>query len=755
MKISVRIILLVLGMIMLFMSSSYFLISRSLHNHLSHSQIEWVETLVQAIADSIIQDTINRNIEHITTTLQQISNNDEAIEYIYVTGFDGKLFAHSFAEQLPEQITKRLEQHNKPEIKLHTLADFNTSKGQLTEIELPLQENSLAHLHIGMNQDEINATLSSIDRELIYIILFIGIAGMLPALILGRGISKPIRLLTKQIEAYATGINPSSIPENINEPELQDMAKTFSHMVEIRTRTEAELKESEQKHRRMIENLGPEYFFYTHDVNGVFTYISPSINQVLGYTEDEFKVHIETYITDAPENRMVTEYTQGSIRGEQQPTYEVEIFHKNGHIHHLQVTESPVFDNNGRVTAVEGIAHDITAYKQQEKALRRSQKMDAIGQLSGGIAHDFNNQLGIVIGYLDILKECINNNTIHTKWVDNATDAVLRCTELTRQLLAFSRDQVQEQMAVCVNNSIDKMKIMIERSVTPQINVQYDLAGDLWTTMLNSGDFQDATLNLVINARDAMPKGGTLSIKTLNQQITQPDETTLPELQPGEYVKLIVEDTGTGMSKEIQERIFEPFFTTKEVGKGTGLGMSMVFGFVKRNNGHIGIFSEPGIKTRIQIYFPRFTGPATADSKNTNKIKTDTLAPAISKETILIVDDELELLQLANRFLQDLGYNTLTASNAENALTILQSNCNIDLLFTDIVMPGTMDGCELAKKALQIQPDIKVLLTSGFAPKYASTEKLSIPAFKLLNKPYRKSNLASHIQDVLTHNGSS
>ncbi len=418
---------------------------------------------------------------------------------------------------------------------------------------------------------------------------------------------------------------------------------------------------------------------------------------------------------------------------------------KDGSFYSEEQTISPVHDVQGKITHFIAIKQDITERQQTEEALRRSQKMEAIGQLSGGIAHDFNNQLGIILGYLDFLKTLYHSDEKPRKWVETATKAALRCTDLTRQLLAFSRHQSAEKEIIDLNTSLRELATMVARSLTPEVEVQYFLADDLWSAEINAGEFQDVILNLVINARDAMPGGGQLLIETSNKTLSEDYAELNFDAEAGDYIQLMLSDTGTGMDKETLEHIFEPFFTTKPKDKGTGLGMAMVYGFVKRYHGHIKIYSEPGLGTTMRLYLPRSATSEPASIASTDEQKN---LPGGS-ESILIVDDELDLLKLADHYLSDLGYQTHTAENAGQAMKILAENDRISLLFSDVVMPGGTNGYELARQATERKPALKVLLTSGFTSKVVDPDILARFSPHLLSKPYRKAEMAQRIRLVL------
>jgi len=382
---------------------------------------------------------------------------------------------------------------------------------------------------------------------------------------------------------------------------------------------------------------------------------------------------------------------------------------------------------------------DVTEKRLTENALQHAQKMDVLGKISGGLAHDFNNQLGIIRGYLELASDSINHDSELKKWLETSLKSTQRCVDLTRQLLTFSRKSLTQRSIADINSKIREMEGMISRTVTPAINVTYKLAPDLWYADIDSGEFIDAILNLVINARDAMPNGGELLIETNNKYLSDDYTPAFPVKISGEYVQILISDTGIGMDKQTMDSIFEPFFTTKAEGEGTGLGLAMVYGFARHNNGNIHIYSEPGEGSTFQIYLPR------AKISDEQDIQTETKTTTLyhSNASILIVDDEEALLELAEIFLNELGYNTYTAEDAEQALDVLRQNPEIELLFSDVVMPGGMSGYDLANKAKELRPNLRILLTSGFTKKNIDTSGIRL---QLLGKPYTKQELSDALQ---------
>lgn len=408
----------------------------------------------------------------------------------------------------------------------------------------------------------------------------------------------------------------------------------------------------------------------------------------------------------------------------------------------LHTKKIPIYDDKGRAIYLLGISEDITEKVQTEAMLSRSQKMEAIGQMSGGISHDFNNQLGVISGYIELLSDSEFDDK-KFKWIKEVKRATQRCIDLTRQLMIFSRSGDVEKNTVNINDILHKMKTIIQSSLTPEINIKYYFTKELWLTEINDGAFQDVILNLVLNSHDAMPNGGEFIIETTNVVLDESYSSINPNLKPGEYIQIMLSDSGEGMSKDVMEHIFEPFYTTKEVGQGTGLGLSMVYGFMHRYAGDIVVTSKLGEGSTFRLYLPRSKSLTISPVINTLE---DIDYPK-GTETILVVDDELSLLNLAVHNLRVLGYKVYCAECAADALAIFEREKSIDLLFTDIVMPGGMNGYGLARKCISINPNLKVLVTSGFE---AKIEKQEVDdSFKLMPKPYLRMTLAETVRSVL------
>lgn len=389
-----------------------------------------------------------------------------------------------------------------------------------------------------------------------------------------------------------------------------------------------------------------------------------------------------------------------------------------------------------------GVIRDVSEEKNAERALRRAQKMEAIGQLTGGIAHDFTNILGIIIGNLEFLMRPELHGSNPKEHLDIAYKAAMRATALTKQLLNFARTKPADAKPTNVNHVISGMSSLLARSVTQRTAMRYKLADDLWLTNIDPGDLEDSLLNLAINARDAMESGGELAITTANHVIDEANASAYHPVPRGQYVEISVRDSGSGISKDDLDKIFEPFFSTKDRGKGTGLGLAMVFAFVERSKGYIKVDSELNVGTEFRIFLPRLRSMSDQDG-----LEMPLPFPELPSgtETVLAVDDEVDLTTLAKANLESLGYSVVTANNAAQALEVLDSGQHIDILFTDTVMPGSLNGIELAEEALRRRPGLKVLITTGFT----NIRGKRPGGQKVLSKPYTKAELASRIRRTL------
>jgi PAS domain S-box-containing protein len=413
---------------------------------------------------------------------------------------------------------------------------------------------------------------------------------------------------------------------------------------------------------------------------------------------------------------------------------------------HLAVSE---FEAKGR-RYFTGMIHDLSDRKHVELALRESerrlpqaQKMEAVGQLTGGIAHDFNNLLLVITGNLELLETLVDGDDARVL-LKEAQDAAALSSRLIGQLLGFARQRQLDPHVMCLNDLVIGVAGMLRRTLGEQISLSTSLASDLWETRADPGQLQSAIVNLAVNARDAMSKGGRLIVETRNVTVEADQSRAEPKLKCGDYVQLSVCDTGMGMAAEVRDRVFEPFFTTKEKGRGTGLGLAMVYGFVKQLGGHVTIYSEVGHGTTINLYLSR------ADAPPVERHESHGMVPPESRlrRVILVVEDDERVRELTVTRLKKIGHDVLEARNGPEAVSLLQSGAHVDLVFTDMVMPGGLSGRDVADKARRLKPGVKVLLTTGYAEDVAHADDLGSEPLKVLRKPYRQAELATALREV-------
>jgi PAS domain S-box-containing protein len=510
-----------------------------------------------------------------------------------------------------------------------------------------------------------------------------------------------------------------------------------------RTATNQELREARSRYRAIFETAVDAII--VSDRHGIIREFSKAAERMTGYpaaevTGQNMRVLLPPRLRQ--EHERYTARYLWTVR-------ELEVCRKDGSVFpaHLSIAEWWA----GGHRHFTGILRDLTSHKREqleraklEAQLRQAQKMEAIGNLTGGMAHDFNNMLGVIIGNIDLLRDIRPDDAELDELAREALDAAFRGADLTRRLLAFARQQPLRPQCVDANALVSGITRLLSRTLGEDVEISLDLLPELWPIVVDPAQLEASLTNLATNARDAMPEGGRLIVVTRNRWLDADYAAQHPEVAPGGYVMIEVTDTGTGMGAEIIDRIFEPFFTTKGRDKGTGLGLSMVFGFIKQSGGHISVYSEPGIGTTFRLFLPRMTEDHGAAEESAT-------APLVHGrgETVLVVEDNAALRRVVARQLGELGYRVLAAENAAVGLRLMEQQ-HIDLLLTDVVMPGGINGRELARRARQRWPGIKVIFTSGFSQARLNGEAGPLAACTpLLSKPYRKEELASAAREAL------
>jgi PAS domain S-box-containing protein len=522
------------------------------------------------------------------------------------------------------------------------------------------------------------------------------------------------------------------------EAALQGVNARLEERVHERT---AQLEASEHRYRSVIDLMQEAIWIHT---DGKVLFANPAAARLFGVERAEDLIGRSSSAWVHPEDReraaaRTTKLRAGPVTV---PVTEMRLLRDDGKVRTVAI-HAVSFRQDGRMQVMAS-ARDVTAQREAETLLHQAQKMESVGQLTGGVAHDFNNLLTVVIGSLDA---AVDRAPAELRaLIEAALRAAERGATLVRQMLAFSRRQTLVPEAVRLNELAAGMEDLLKRTLGEHIEIEMKLAQGLWPALADKSQVESALLNLAINARDAMPGGGKLTIETGNHHLDADYAVHNAEVTPGDYALLAVTDTGTGMPPEVIERAFEPFFTTKGVGKGSGLGLSMIYGFAKQSGGHLKIYSEVGHGTTVRLYLPRQAVPAAAESA------AHALAAAQHPrggETVLVVEDDPLVRNFVVQQLRDLGYSVLEAADGPQARRLLESDTPIDLLLTDVVMPGSITGRELAESARQRRPTLKTLYTSGYTENSIVHQGKLDPGVHFLSKPFRRQELALKVREVL------
>lgn len=533
--------------------------------------------------------------------------------------------------------------------------------------------------------------------------------------------------------------------------ELDDVVSALNLMRQNIETSYSALRESEQYNRMLFEQ-SPIGLALTRQ-DGTFVDANPAFKLIVGYSSAELSSLSIWAITPAQWQAQEKTRLEGINSSITPSLYEREIINKDGNVVPVQFAYHSLERAGQRFTGIS--IEDISARKTSELALakseeqlRQSEKMRAVGELTGGVAHDFNNLLAIVLGNAELLEERLPVDSPDQPFLKTLISAALRGAELTQQLLAFSRKQMLNPKVTDLSELVGKMAGMLTRVLGEDIKVKTVFEGKMWRCNVDQGQLENAVLNLAINARDAINSAnageGKLTIEIVNATVETGMSRSQEEVAPGEYVTLAISDNGTGIPAEILDRIFEPFFTTKQVGEGTGLGLSMIYGFVKQSGGHVIVYSEENIGTTVKLFLPRALDDCSGkDEEMTDQtLKTGT-------ETILVLEDDPDVRELTVLQLKSLGYNVLQAHDGNSALDVLNREPGIDLLLSDVVLPGGLRGPEVAVKARETKPTLNVLFMSGYTQNALESHTELGEAALLLNKPFRKKDLAEKVREAI------
>tara|TARA_R110000868_G_scaffold12547_1_gene59810 strand:- start:3667 stop:6300 length:2634 start_codon:yes stop_codon:yes gene_type:complete len=597
---------------------------------------------------------------------------------------------------------------------------------------------------VGIPAQRITATImgpvqtAGIAVSIVFAIILIGIY-----FFIRNTLVEPVKEIQLAAERLTFGDLTARVARKSRAGEIRTLANAFNIMASTLARREDDIRTSNARLQRIFETEPASVMLLDQDLRiveinkvGLEIMGADNIEQVRG------KV-IRTTVIEEDRERMRMHLH--NVRMGSTDLVTIQIIDLKGRKRWVEMQSANIQLDDNSAAAFISIARDKTEEVATSAQLVQAQKMESIGRLTGGIAHDFNNLLTIIMGNAEILREELGDRPKLEKLATMIETAAQRGAELTHGMLAFARRQVLRPTELDTNVLLGRMVDMIKRLLGEDIRIQIDAGENLWRVAADPAQMESAILNLSINARDAMPKGGKLTIETQNVHLDEDYASRNPEAVAGDYVLIAVSDSGTGMSQDVLTHVFDPFFTTKEVGKGSGLGLSMVYGFVKQSYGHIKIYSELSHGTTIRIYLPKIA-ESIPEEDVTPEIS---LEEARGTETILVTEDEDSVRTYVTEQLRSLGYTVLESSNAGDTLMLLDQHRDVALLFTDVVLPGGMNGRQLADQALALYPGLKVLYTTGYTENAVVHHGKLDAGVELLSKPYRRADLARHVRKVL------
>lgn len=604
-------------------------------------------------------------------------------------------------------------------------AQIGTSKG------------SRAALLVSVGRQALATGIDAIQKAIVAVLAVIALVVLpLGAYFIRRNLTEPISKLMSGVTALSHDEKNVEISLDSGD-ELDALAQAFNTMSRTIGSREEDLKSSRDQLRLITDNL-PMMILYSDRqqkyrfVNKVCSewYARPA-EEILGKSVEDLL---------GSEYEKVRHLIKETIEGKRL-TYNATLTYPDGVTRTVRGNYLPHRGQAGKIEGYFSIVEDITDRVRAEEQLRQAQKMEAVGQLTGGIAHDFNNLLAVILGNAELLLS--EEGDDKKEMTETVIDATARGAELTQRLLAFSRKQPLKPQSLDIPALVSRMSELLKRTLGATISVETVTAPDLWNALADPGQVENALLNLAINSRDAMPNGGKLTIKCDNARLDEEYAALNPESQAGDYVVLAVTDTGTGISAEIQPRVFEPFFTTKKVGEGSGLGLSMIYGFAKQSGGHIAMNSVVGEGTTMKLFLPR-----AEEGLGEGDVESMTDVPRGRGELILVIEDDVRVGRMVVRMLKALDYRVIDVPAAARARKILDGDDKVDLVLTDVVLPGGISGPEFAKEACADHPGLKVVFMSGYPADAAARSGFEISG-KLLSKPFRKEDVARVLRDAL------
>jgi PAS domain S-box-containing protein len=737
MRLQTKMILLIAAIAVATVLVSAFFVGRPMLQDLDDDLRKEGAILARTVAGLITNNVINREVLPTREAINDILEKTEDVEYIYVVGFDGAVFAHTFKDGFPRDFTTMLDEvagDDAPQFRR-----FQTERGPVLDVGQSLISGMRARINVGINQGHQYAIISGVRKRIIGTTFFIVLPAIVVGVILSRRITRPLDGLARSMKAFGEGNVDAGISVSSGGLEVKQLADSFNRMIADRRRSETELRETEQRFRELFDRAADALFL--HDMEGRIVDANKLACESLGYTYREI---LDLSVSDVVLNSDMEalKKTWKGLAPGAPLTLEGAHRRKDGTTFPVEVRVG-LFEWGGHPLVL-ALARDMSERRKMEEELLRAEKLESLGILAGGLAHDFNNLLTAILGNVSLAKLSAAENVKTRERLEEAEKASLRARDLTQQLLTFSKGGSPVKKAVSLKELLRDSSCFALRGA--DVRCEVSIPDGLWSVEADEGQISQVINNLVINADQAMPDGGTIRMRCENTVIAPGH--SLP-LQPGNYVAISVRDEGVGIPGEHLEKIFEPFFTTKP--KGSGLGLATSYSIVKNHGGIITVESEQGKGATFHVYLP-------ASDKALIAAEANDEGPVGGKGRILLMDDEKMILEVGQAVLARLGYDVECAVDGHDALVkygeAKRSGRPFDAVIMDLTIPGGMGGKDAVRKLLEADPAAKVIVSSGYSTDPIMADFRSYGFSGVVTKPYRIQTLSKTVHDVLAGSGS-
>jgi len=724
-----KLLILTVGIVLLVGILMTVIIETFVTDYVTQELDEWGTSVAVNLADTTVEPLLTDNVMEAHHLLETTVNTYGDVIYAFITDPGGAVIADTFPDGFPKDL---LSVNNLSPGEDSSLQLLQTDTGIVRDVAVPIQEGRVGVVHIGIQEDVLYRQIAVTRNRMIFLVVMLSALGAGAVMFLGNVAMRPLRVLADGARRIGSGDLDVQVPVSSND-EIGTLSNSFNEMARELKGKIGEISEAREQYETLVGNIPDVVYSMSADGSGKPLFISPKWTELTGYEVEDspdvwFKpIHPDD--RDATKIRCLETIAEGK-----ECSYEFRVIHKKtGDLRHVSNHGIPIRDSEGNLLRFDGLISDITERRLVEKKLLQSQKMESIGQLAGGVAHDLNNYMMAIQGYTDLTMGMVVSDSEEYQNLAEARKSMERVTELTRKLLLFGRRSDVDLRPTDINSVVSGLTGMLPHLVGERFRLVPELAEGPLVVNGDPGLIEQVVMNLVVNARDAMPDGGKITVSTTR-------------MEPGDCVRLSVEDSGHGMDETTVSHIFEPFFTTKPAGQGIGLGLSVIYSIVEQHGGRVEVDSTPGSGSRFNIYFPLLKLADTGHGAGKHAAAHGSKGHG---EKILVVEDEETVRSLVEKVLRASGYTVVSAANASEAHEVFREDENgIQLIISDIVLPD-VNGVQLVEELTYRRPGIAVLLSSGYAADHINRQSIEEKGYRFLQKPYDLDVLLGEVDGLL------